>query len=391
MTIQDVGAAVVGTGFIGTVHVEALRRLGVPVHGVVGSSAVRARERSQALGLPPAYASFEEMLADDRVRVVHIATPNHLHYQQASAALAAGKHVICEKPLAMNSAESAELLALAQHGGLVNAVNFNIRFYPICQHVRQLVAEGGLGSVRLVSGHYLQDWLLLETDWNWRLEPELGGELRAVADIGSHWMDLVSFLTGRRIEAVMADLATFIPVRLKPAGPVDTFTAAVGETRPREVRTEDAATILLRFAGGARGALTVSQVSAGRKNSLRFEIDGSSDAAAWDSERPDELWVGHRERPNEVLLRDPSLLNAAGAATATLPGGHAEGFAETHRALFRAVYAAVASGAPPPAPGYPTFADGHDLILVGDAVARSAQEGRWTAVDRQTTGEVTAS
>ena len=386
MTIQEVGAAVVGTGFIGTVHVEALRRLGVPVRGVVGSSPDRGRERSQALGLPPAYAGFEEMLADDRVRVVHIATPNHLHHRQAKAALAAGKHVICEKPLAMTVAESAELLALADASGLVHAVNFNIRFYPICQHVRQLVAEGGLGAVRLVSGQYLQDWLLLDTDWNWRLEPELGGELRAVADIGSHWMDLVSFLTSHRIEAVMADLATFIPLRQQPAGPIETFARGTGETRPREMHTEDAATILLRLEGGARGALTVSQVSAGRKNSLRFEIDGSSAAAAWDSERPDELWLGHRERPNELLLRDPSLLNAAGAATSTLPGGHAEGFAETHRALFRAVYKAVASGSPPAAPGYPTFADGHDEMLIGDAVARSAREGRWTAVDRTTTG-----
>lgn len=382
MTIQDVGAAVVGTGFIGAVHVDGLRRLGIPVHGVVGSSAERAGERSRALGLPPAYASLDEMLADERVRVVHITSPNHLHQRHAAAALAAGKHVVCEKPLAMTSAESAALLALAQASGLVHAVNFNIRFYPVCQHLRQHVVEGELGDVRLVSGHYLQDWLLLETDWNWRLEPELGGDLRAVADIGSHWMDLTTFLTGRRIEAVMAELATFVPVRRQPAGPVETFATGGGETRTREVRTEDAATILLRYEGGARGALTVSQVSPGRKNSLRFEIDGSTGAAAWDSERPEELWMGRRDGPNELLLRDPSLLNLSGRAATALPGGHAEGFADTFRALYRAVYTAVAAGGPPAAPGYPTFADGHDEMLVCEAVARSAREARWVTVER---------
>src|SRR5438552_13236834 len=207
--ITEIGAAVVGTGFIGVVHVEALRRLGVQVHGMVGSSRARAAERAAVLNLPPAYESFEAMLADARVDVVHITSPNHLHFPQAAAALAAGKHVVCEKPLAMASAESGELVRLAQGSGLVNAVNFNIRFYPICRHLHQLVREGGLGQVRLVSGHYLQDWLLLDTDWNWRLEPELGGNLRAVADMGSHWMDLTSLVTRQRIMAVMAGLKSF--------------------------------------------------------------------------------------------------------------------------------------------------------------------------------------
>ncbi len=383
MGIQDIGAAVVGTGFIGAVHVDALRRLGVPVHGVVGSSAGRARERSEALGLPPAYESFEAMLADPDVQVVHVTSPNHLHHPQAGAALAAGKHVVCEKPLARTSAESAELLAVARASGRVHAVNFNMRFYPVCQHLRQVVDEGGLGEVRLVSGHYLQDWLLLDTDWNWRLEPELGGDLRAVGDIGSHWMDLATFLTGRPIEAVMADLATFVKVRRRPAGPVETFRAAGGGTVAREIHTEDAATVLLRWEGGARGVLAVSQVSAGRKNALRLEIDGAAAAACWESERPDALWLGHRERPNELLLRDPSLLNDRGRAAAALPGGHAEGFADTFAALYRAVYTAVAAGGPSPAPDYPTFADGHDEMLVCEAVARSAREARWVEVHRE--------
>jgi predicted dehydrogenase len=382
-TITEIGAAVVGTGLIGVVHVEALRRLGVQVHGVVGSSHARAVERSDALALPPAYESFEAMLADPRVDVVHITSPNHLHYPQAKAALAAGKHVICEKPLTMTSTESAELVRLAQASGLVNAVNFNLRFYPICRHLHQLVRDGGLGDVRLVSGRYLQDWLLFDTDWNWRLEPELGGNLRAVADIGSHWMDLTSHIAGQRIMSVMSDLKTFIPIRQQPAGPVETFAKTAGPTTPRTITTEDCATILLRYETGAIGNLTISQISAGRRNTLQFEIDGSSAATAWNSERPDELWIGHRGRPNEILPRDPTLLNAEGRATAVLPGGHNEGFADTFKALYRSVYRAVA-GDGPSEPDYPTFADGHDSMLVCEAVARSARDGAWTQVDRLT-------
>lgn len=371
----------VGTGFIGVVHVEALRRLGVQVHGVVGSSQERATARSRELALPPAYASFQAMLDDPRVEVVHITSPNHLHHEQAAAAIEAGKHVVCEKPLAMTSRQSAELLHLAEASGRVHAVNFNIRFYPVLQHVRGLIDDNGLGTVRLVSGHYLQDWLLLDTDWNWRLEPELGGELRAVADIGSHWMDLTSFLVGKRITSVMADLATFIKTRHQPTGPVQTFVTDRGaQTVPREIHTEDSANILLRYEGGTRGALTVSQVSPGRKNSLVFEIDGADSAAGWNSERPDELWIGHRGRPNELILRDPAILNAKGRKASYLPGGHAEGFADTFKALYAAVYAAVAAGQP--GAGYPTFADGHDGMLVGEAVARSAREGRWVDVER---------
>jgi predicted dehydrogenase len=378
--ITEIGAAVVGTGFIGAVHVEALRRLGVQVHGVVGSSHARAAERAAALGLPPAYASFEAMLADSRVDVVHITSPNQLHYPQAAAALAAGKHVVCEKPLAITSVETAELVRLAEASGLIHAVNFNIRFYPICRHLHQLVREGGLGEVRLISGHYLQDWLLLDTDWNWRLDPELGGSLRAVADIGSHWMDLASHVAGQRIVSVMADMKTFIPVRRRPAGPVETFaTEPTGATSAQTITTEDCATILLRYENGALGNLTISQISAGHKNTLEFEIDGSSAAAAWHSERPDELWIGHRGRPNELLPKDPALLNAEGRAASGLPAGHVEGFADTFKALYRAIYAAVAAGAPAQ-PDYPTFADGHESMLVCEAVAKSARQGSWISV-----------
>jgi predicted dehydrogenase len=381
--IADVGAAVIGTGFIGTVHVEALRRIGVGVRGVLGSSPERGRVRADALGVPRAYASLDELLADDAVDVVHVTSPNDLHVSQARAALAAGKHVVCEKPLAMTAAESGELVAAAARSGLVHATNFNIRYYPLNQHARELIEDGGLGQVRLVTGRYFQDWLLLESDWNWRLQPDRGGALRAVGDIGSHWLDLMTYVTGQHVAAVMAELTTFIETRREPTGPVETFsTERSSDTIERPIATEDTATILLRFDGGARGAVSISQISPGRKNSLLYEIDGSAGAWAWDSEQPDQAWIGHRDRPNEVLIRNPALMGPAGQAAASLPGGHVEGFFDTFCAHFRAVYADVVAGRPSSPPGYSTFAAGHDEMLVGEAIARSAREGRWVEVVR---------
>jgi predicted dehydrogenase len=383
LRLADIGAAVIGTGFIGTVHVEALRRIGVDVRGVLGSTPARGRARADALGVRLAYPTLADLLADDSVDVVHVTSPNDLHVEQALAALAAGKHVICEKPLAMTAADSARLVAAAAKTSLVNATNFNIRYYPLNQHAHELVAGGGLGDVRLVTGHYFQDWLLLDTDWNWRLQPDRGGALRAVGDIGSHWLDLMTYVTGQHVASVMADLTTFIETRREPTGPVETFsTDRSAETVEREIATEDAATILLRFDGGAHGAVSISQISPGRKNSLVYEIDGSEGAWSWDSEQPDQAWIGHRDRPNEVLIRNPALMGAAGQAAAALPGGHVEGFFDTFCAHFRAVYQDVAAGRPSPTPGYPTFADGHDEMLVGDAIAESARTGAWVDVVR---------
>jgi len=378
---SDIATAVIGSGFIGTVHVEALRRIGVRVVGLLESSPELGVSRADELGLPKAYGRLDDLLVDDTVRVVHVTSPNELHHPQVKAILAAGKHVVCEKPLAMTSAESSELVALAAASGLVNAVNFNIRFYPLSQHVSALVRDGGIGDVRLVTGRYFQDWLLYDTDWNWRLEADQGGVLRAVGDIGSHWLDLTSFLTGLRVEAVMADLTTFIPVRQKPAGPVQTYsTERATETIPVEIRTEDVATILLRFEGGARGSVAISQLSPGRKNSLAYQIDGSASAVAWDSEQPEQLWIGHRDRPNEILLRNPALMNAGGRAAARLPGGHAEGFADTFGAVFTAIYEDVIAGAPSEDPPYATFAAGHEEMLIGDAVLESSRTGAWVKV-----------
>src|SRR4051794_9222121 len=264
---RSVRAAVVGTGFIGVVHVEALRRLGIEVTGVVGSSPARAREKAKSAVLPEPYESFGAMLADERVDVVHITSPNKEHYPQAKAALEAGKHVVCEKPLAMNSRETGELLDLANRSGLVHAVNFNIRFYSQVIEAHERIARGDLGAVHQVTGSYLQDWLLLDTDWNWRLDPAEGGELRAVGDIGSHWIDLLQYVTGRRVEGGGAGPTTGIPGRpgpTRPGGAVARKGGAGGGRVPREITTEDIAAMLLRLDGGARAVCAVSQLSAGR-------------------------------------------------------------------------------------------------------------------------------
>jgi predicted dehydrogenase len=384
MRFNEIKAGVVGVGFIGAAHVEALGRLGVEVLGIVGSAPERARAKAEAIGLERVYGSVEEMAAAPDIDVIHIASPNYAHAEQVRTVLDAGKHVVCEKPLALNSQDTADLVARADASELVNAVCFNIRFYPANHQAMATVASGEIGEPRFITGSYHQDWLLLETDWNWRLQPEEAGQLRAVADIGSHWLDLTRFISGRRVIEVMADLHTLVPVRRHPAGPVETFSTVSDDEElvEEEMSSDDAAGILLRFEDGARGAITISQVSAGQKNSLRYEIAGSESALRWFSAEPDDLFIGHRGRPNEILSRDPGLYEPEAAKLVAYPGGHVEGFPDTFRALFSHVYADVAEGSPADHPAYPTFADGHDAVLVTDAIAESHETQRWTAVQR---------
>ncbi len=366
-----------------TVHTEALRRIGVEVRGIAGLTADNAREAAEAMGIPRAYDSVEEALADPEITSVHIVSPNDVHVEQATAALRAGKHVVCEKPLGVDTAQTAELVALAADSGLVNAICFNVRYYPHNHNAAGLVAAGAIGAPRFVSGSYHQDWLALDTDWNWRLEASRQGRLRAVGDIGSHWLDLVGFVSGRQVTEVFADLTTFIPERQRPAGDVPTFASAGDVERvPEPMSSDDAAGLLLRFNDGARGACTVSQVSFGRKNRISWELSGASSSLAWCSEDPEMLWIGHRGAANEIMQTDPSVMSARGAAVSAYPVGHVQGYPDTFRALFSAVYADIADGRSTPMPAYPTFADGHDVMLVCDAIVESARTGTWAPVRR---------
>jgi predicted dehydrogenase len=381
--VTGIGAAVIGTGFIGPVHVEALRRLGVRVVGVLGSSPAKSRAAAQRMALPKAYASLADLLEDGDVQVVHVATPNRLHYPQASAALMAGKHVMCEKPLAMDSTESARLVELAGEVDLASGVNYNIRYYPLNLEARDYIGRGDLGQVYSICGSYVQDWLLYPTDYNWRVLAEAGGELRAVADIGTHWLDLAQIITGLEVESVCADLSTVHPARWRPKGEVQTFKGkeqAPAETEPVDITTEDYGCVLLRFRGGGRGCVWVSQVTAGRKNCLRYEIAGSKSTLAWCSEQPNELWIGHRNAPNESLIRDPALASAAASGFIDYPGGHNEGFPDTFKQLYRAFYSYIAAGDFSAPAAFPTFEDGHREILLCEAILRSHRDGGWVTV-----------
>jgi predicted dehydrogenase len=374
---------VIGAGFIGPAHIESMRRLGyVEIAAISASSQASAERKAAALFVPKGYGNYLDLIHDPDIDVVDIAAPNILHYPAAIAALEAGKHVVCDKPLAMTSAESAELVEQAAQSGLVNAVLFNLRFYPLLQQARITIRRGDLGRIYSVHGGYWQDWLLHDTDYNWRVEAEQGGALRAVGDIGSHWLDLAQFITGLRVTRVLAELNTFLPVRHKPARPIETFSTAEVERVPVTMETEDAATVLLRLGDETRGTMQVSQVSGGRKNRPLIEVNGSEGSLCWDGERTNQLWLGHRDQPNEVLIKDPALMDREAASFARYPAGHDEGFADTHTAIQRAIFAYIKDGGRSSGrePNFPTFADGHWENVLGDCILQSARSQTWVDI-----------
>jgi predicted dehydrogenase len=374
MTINSV--AVIGTGFIGTVHVEAIRRTGNHVKGVLSGSEKSTEIAAKKLKLSHAYKSIQEICSDSDISVVHVTSPNALHVEQVEKLIAAGKHVVCEKPLALNQVEGSHLLALAEQAGVVHALCFNSRFYPMVHEAKNRIQDGSIGEVRYINAQYHQDWLMLDTDWNWRLDPSQAGELRAVADIGSHLLDQLGFVTGEEIESVFADLHTLVKHRNRPLGEVQTFTSAGNVSREKvEMFSDDAAGILLKFKNGARATVSISQISGGSKNSLKWEISGAKGALAFDAQSPEELFIGHRGGANQVLLKDPSLLSSDAAAISFYPGGHVEGFGETFRGLFESVYARIEDQSLPAK--YPTFEDGVRSLRITDAIVASSQSSNW--------------
>lgn len=376
-------AAIIGGGFMGTTHTEALRRLGVPVIGMLGVSAEESDSFVKRLGIPKVYESLDAVAKDKEVNVVHLCTPNYLHYSMAKTFLEAGKHVLIEKPLANTSLKGAELVQLAKDKKLVGAVNYSVRFYPMNQEARARILAGQIGEPRILHAEYCQDWLFLPTDWNWRLVAQEGGALRVVGDIGTHVMDMLTWLTGLEIVEVMADMATFIPVRKRPLQAVETFGSKLSisvETEDVPIDTEDFASILLRFNNGARGVISLSQVNAGRKNAFWWEINGSKSSLQWYQEEPNKLWIGYREKPNEILLKDPALMQPDVRRYAAYPGGHAEGYPDTFVRHFSDVYRFISNGDFSLSPTFPTLEDGHRELLLCEAIQQSASEGRWVKV-----------
>ena len=376
---RPVRAAVVGMGFVGPFHVDAIRRGGFgEVVAIAGSDQARTRARASQLGVARATADLRTILEDPSIDVVHVCTPNHTHVEIATAVLEAGKHLVLEKPVSLDARSARDLADLARSRGRHAAVALTYRGYPMVRRARALVAAGDVGELRLIHGSYIQDWLAEASDYNWRLEPAVGGASRAVADIGTHWFDTAEYISGLRVEAVLADLATFLPQRTRPLTAGIAFGANGGPGEEVEVRSEDAATILVRFAGGARGATVISQVSPGRKNAFSLELAGSKASLGWDQEDAEHLWLRGREDARQ-LTRRPEDGAAPGPGTPSLPAGHPEGWAEALRDLLRPFYAAVASGNPPgpDVPDYPTLEDGARGVAFVEAVLESSRLGRW--------------
>lgn len=380
--MRKIKAGIIGSGFIGPAHVEALRRLGfVEASALADVDKKTALAKARELNIPAAFGDYRELLKDRDIEIIHNCTPNYLHFQITKDALLARKHVVSEKPLAMNCRESRKLISLARKMDLVNAVDFNYRFYPLVQEAKEMVKKGKLGRIYLVHGSYLQDWLFLDTDYNWRLDKKMGGASRAVADIGSHWCDLIQFITGMKIDSVYSQLATIHPHRKRPRGEIETFKGKKkkpGSYQRIKIDTEDYGSVLLKFNNGAPGVFTVSQVSAGRKNRLHFEINGSKRSLWWDQERPNEMYIGYRERPNEVLIKDPSLLSDRARPYARYPGGHPEGYPDGPRNLFEKVYKFILKRKGEPE--FPTFQDGHNGIAIAEAVLESQKKKKWIKV-----------
>jgi predicted dehydrogenase len=380
--MKKLKTAIIGTGFMGKVHAENVRRLGnVEIAAVAASSDEKARQFGESIGVERTTGDYRTLLKDPEINAVHVLTPNALHYPMCKAAIAAGKHVLCEKPFTMTSAEAKELVKLAAKAKLANCIQHNLRYYPVVQQIRRMVEAGDLGEVLIAQGTYSQDWLLYDTDWNWRVDSKANGALRAMGDIGSHWMDMVQHLTGQKITALCADLATFHKTRKRPKGSIETFagkTLKPEDYQPVKIDTEDFGAVLLHLGQRARGVFTVSQMSAGRKNMFTFDIYGTRAGVSWNQERPDELWIGQRNTPNAVMVKDPSLLYPKAAAYADLPGGHSEGYDDTHKQVFKHFYARVADASAPV--DYPTFEDGLNGMQLLEKVLESSKKNGWVSV-----------
>jgi predicted dehydrogenase len=381
---EKIKVGVIGLGMIGPAHIEAIRRLG-NAEVVAVATTTDARKKADALGVEYAFDNWRDMLDMEGLQAVHICTPNDLHFEMAKTALEKGLHVVCDKPLAMTVKEGEELTAIAEKAKGVSAIHFNIRYYPMVRQVKAMIGAGELGELFAVNGSYLQDWLQLETDYSWRLEPEKTGDSRAVADIGSHWCDAVEYMTGLNISRVCADFATFYPTRKKPSKPVASYAGML--LKPEDytdvpINTEDYASMLFHMGSKVHGNLTVNQACAGRKNRMYFEICGTKGSVAFDSERPNELWVGKRECANGLLIRDPSLVYPEVRSIITFPGGHCEGFPDTSKQLFREFYDYIANdgkakGLPVT---FPTFKDGLRELQLCSAIVSSSRSEAWTEV-----------
>jgi len=380
--LKLIRTAILGTGFMGRVHLEALRRVeGVEVVAIVGRELASAQSLGAGYGVERSEADYRNVLSDASIDAVHICTPNASHYLMAKHALLAGKHVLCEKPLSTSVETAAELVQLATERKLRNCVCQNLRFYPMVQQMRRMREDGDLGRILIVQGNYLQDWLLDEAAWNWRIDSKFAGQSRTMGDVGTHWFDMAEHVTGLRVNSLCADLQTFYPTRTRPTTKVETFTAKAATTSGEKivVDTEDFGSVLFHMDGGARGAMMASQMAAGRKNQLKMEIYGTKASVSWDQERPDELWVGHPDSANHLYIKDPTLMKEKARSYADLPCGHSEGYDDAFKQIFRRFYASIRDQNSPVE--YPQMSDGLRQLVLMDAELKSHRSRRWVDVE----------
>jgi predicted dehydrogenase len=383
--MKPIRVAIFGTGFMGRTHLEAMRRVeSVEVAAITGRNFDAAHKMASGFSIPTIASDYPEVLRDPTIDAVHICTPNAQHYAMAKEAIQAGKHVICEKPLATSLYEGEELVALAARQGVRNCVCHNLRYYPMVQQMRRMCEDGDLGEILIVQGTYEQDWLLYQTDWNWRVDAKAGGPSRCMADIGSHWFDMAEHITGLRVTSLCADFQIFHPTRKQPRHSAETFAnkqIEVSDYVEKSVDTEDFAAVLFHMGKRARGGVVVSQVSAGRKNRLSIEIYGTRSSVAWEQEHPDDLWAGHRDAGNQILVKDPSLLKPAARSYADFPSGHSEGYDDTFKQLFRRFYASIDAEAA--SLEYPQFIDGLRQLKIIDAALHSHRRRGWVDLSVQ--------
>jgi predicted dehydrogenase len=374
---------IIGTGFIGKQHIEAIRRIpGTEVAAIADQNADMAKSVKEQFKIPVCYSDYTELLKDETIDIVHNCTPSAMHYSINKAIINSGKHVYCEKPLTLTFAESEELVLAAREKGVAAGVNFNYRHNAMVREMHERVKNQSIGKVLLVYARYLQDWLLYDTDYDWRLDPKVGGESRAVADIGSHCFDILQYILDRHITSVYANLITVYPVRKRTKKDGGTYTEKYGKTLEEiPVHSEDAAFLMVRFDDGTQGLIDLSQVSAGKKNGLDITINGSEAALEWEQERADKLWVGHRDTGNEEIYAGPQFLTGEARCYAALPGGHSLGWADALKSAVNSFYESILCGSfTQDLVGYATFSDGHYIMKLVEACLESSRTKVWVDI-----------
>lgn len=384
--MEKLKIGVVGTGFIGGKHIEAISRIPeVKLVAVVDSYAPKGMETAEKYGVN-FYASVEEMLEKEELDAVHNCTPTSMHYIVNEKVIKADKHLYCEKPLALDAEEGRKLVQLLQEHPVANGVNLNYRMNALVQDMHDRVASGETGRTFMVTASYVQDWMMMQDDYDWRLDPKVGGASRAIADIGSHLFDTTQFVTGKKITAVNAKLLVMHPTRLQYEKTGGTFSKEKGALKQEiPVVNEDAASIMVQFEDSTHGLFQVSQISAGHKNDMRIRFDFEKCSYEWRQEENNLLYIGHRDEPNQIKHREASALTERCRRYTGLPSGHPEGWNDVLYQAINAFYHSIMTDTYHAEVPYATVREGAWIMKIIEACLKSDKLGQWVDVE---TGEM---